>query len=405
MKRPKLLYLGFAFPPGVAARFPERQPAGHLIETCLVESLRPRFEVRSVGIASFDVRPFTSQGSSVGLPHVLNLLDGPPEVYHRQASLHRLKHQWREWTSAGWKPDAVMICNMSPVYNGFARWLSRQPSPPPLVLYLADSVSLQRRMKWWKRLRYRFKPMAYPDSEMVRHFNACVAVSRSTREFFEARRTPWLWLPNGCDPGRALCPAERVSDEPVSFGYFGTLSGYGGLPALLRLFSDGGLPNPLHICGFGKGKEGVELVCSKHPRARLYPPRSPDECLRFSEICDVMVNPRPLWPGNENNFSSKVFEYALTGRSILSSRLSGVDAVLGEEAYYFDAGDFERSLGAAVREIAGTRRSELHRRGAAIQARMLREYSWSRQGGRLADFLEGVAGGGGGGRPLEPAQG
>src|SRR5271169_2951060 len=47
----KLLYLGFAFPPGVAGRFPEAQPAGHLIETSLVNSLRTWFEIRSVGIS------------------------------------------------------------------------------------------------------------------------------------------------------------------------------------------------------------------------------------------------------------------------------------------------------------------------------------------------------------------
>jgi glycosyltransferase involved in cell wall biosynthesis len=100
-----------------------------------------------------------------------------------------------------------------------------------------------------------------------------------------------------------------------------------------------------------------------------------------------MVNPRPVFPGNENNFPSKVFEYALSGCAILSSRVSGVEEVLGPAASYFDEGNFEASLGAKLCELAGTPRVELQRRGRVIQERVLAGFSWEAQAEHLASFL------------------
>jgi glycosyltransferase involved in cell wall biosynthesis len=97
-----------------------------------------------------------------------------------------------------------------------------------------------------------------------------------------------------------------------------------------------------------------------------------------------------MMPGNENNFPSKIFEYALTGRAILTSPVSGVDRVLGEEAVYFDINDYDRSLDRRLEELAAIPRTELRRRGAAIQERLLRHYSWAQQGEKLARFLERV---------------
>src|SRR6185436_9610590 len=139
----RLLYLGFAFPPGVAALFPESQPAGHYIETNLVESVRPWFDIRSVGVSGVDIEILElDANSSPGLPHALNLLDKPPEIVVRRKSLARLKRSYLRWQQSGWKPDLVVVCNLSPIYNAFVRWLRKQRQRPAIVLYLADSTGI-----------------------------------------------------------------------------------------------------------------------------------------------------------------------------------------------------------------------------------------------------------------------
>lgn len=387
MSLPKLLYLGLAFPPGYADVFPEAQPAGHLIETYLIDSIRPFFEIRSVGISWLNLSEAPRTGSAPGIPHELNLLECKPELLHRLRSLAKLKHQYRIWIAQGWRPDAVMVCNFSPVYNAFVRWLAKQPGHPRLVLYLADSVDLQQPLPRLKRLRHALKPLRYPDSAMARLYDACVAVSKDTQPVFSARNVPWLWLPNGCDPRRAITNGGNPPSGKVRFGYFGTLAPHGGVERLINAVRQIDSTCELHICGWGKKKDEIAALCKTDTRLKFLGVKAPDECVRFVRDCDVMVNPRPIVRGNENNFSSKVYEYALGGRSILTSRLSGVDEVLGPDAYYFDATQFDSSLSQSLQQLIATPKTVLHQKGAAIQERMLLNYAWEKQGRKLAAFL------------------
>lgn len=385
---PRLLYLGNALPPGVSTLFPEAQPAGHLVETSLVMSIRGVFDIRSVGCSSLNLARLPGEmKDSLGLPNILNLADRNPELFHRRRSLWRLQRAYRKWEAEGWRPDLILVCNFSPIYDGFIRWLKRRPDAPVLALYLADSTSLGSEISPWKRFRYRFKPLVFPESEMLQYVDACVAVSPDTRQLFAERGVPWLWLPNGCEPGRALRADEVAIEGPPRFGYVGALGSHAGLPELLRVFTSKERPGVLHICGFGKARAEITAICRQHLRLRFHTPRTPDECLQLSRTWDVLINPRPILQGNQNNFPSKVFEYALTGRAILTSCVSGADVVLGPEAYYFDARDFDQSLGRSLDELAATPRPELNRRGAAIQRRMLSQHSWAQQGERLAGFL------------------
>jgi Glycosyl transferases group 1 len=386
---PRLLYLGNVLPPGLAEIFPECQPTGELIERRLTQSVQKDFETRSVGCSDLDLKRFRCRsGAQKATPNALDLTDKQPEMIHRMLSLLRLRRSYQKWRATGWCPDLIIVCNFSPIYNGFVRWLKGQKSAAPvLVLYLADSASLGIEVPWLKRFRYRFKPLVYPEAEMVKYFDACVAVSLSTETFFSTRGVPWLWLPNGCDPNRALRPEAVTNEGPTRFGYIGSLGAHTGLPDLLRVFTAKERNSILHICGFGKARPKIAAACRKHPGLQFHDPRSPDACVQLARNWDVLLNPRPIRPGNQNNFPSKIFEYALSGRAILSSRVSGADLVLGPEASYFDEHNFESSLDEALEQLAKTPREELNRRGAVLQRRLLSQFSWAQQGERLAGFL------------------
>ena len=387
--RPRLLYLGLAFPPGVAGLFPELQPAGHLIETSMIQAVRPYLEVRSVGISPVDVEKLRGRlDNSPGLPHCLNLLDRRPELLHRFRSLRRLRQAYLDWQKEGWQPDLVLVCNFtSPVYNAFVRWLKRTGQPPRRVLYLADSPMLGLAVPRLRRLRYRFKPFGWLHDEVAPFYEACVAVSVSSKSYFRERRLPWLWQPSGCDPARARTSRRGHSDGPIAFGFFGGASEYTGLPQLLRVFTAQPRAATLHVCSFGKARFRLQKHYAGHPNMHFHTPRPPDACVELARQWDVLVNPRPILPGNENNFPSKVFEYALSGRAILSTRLSGVEQVLGPDAYYFDETTYDAALDQMLASLSQASRAELNRRGAAVQQHVLQGYSWSTQGQRLARFL------------------
>jgi glycosyltransferase involved in cell wall biosynthesis len=389
----RLLYLGFAFPPGVQPLFPGCNPAGHAFETGMVTALRAFFDLRSVGVLPFEPPRLPAAAPASGIAHDLLLLDRAPELFHRLRSLARLKAQYRRWRALGWEPDAVLVYNLSPIYNRFLLWLERRAPQSKRVLLLLDSASLGRPIPWLKRFRHRFKPLCVPDTEMLGHFEGCIGLSRTVEEHVRPRQLPFLWMPGGCSPGRALppqdFPPEPAGPFPLRLGYFGALAAHAGVKPLVEAFLASDLPATLELCGYGKLGPDLAGLARDNPRLKYHGwLAAPEDCLRFGQSCQVLVNPRPATHGNENSFPSKLFDYALCGRAILTSQLSGVEEVLGPAAYYFDPRDFTHSLNQRLWELAGTPAHELRQRGAAIQQRILGEFSWEQQAARIAGFLE-----------------
>ena len=385
----RLLYLGFAFPPGYAGLHPAVNPTGHIFETQMIEALSEFFEIRSVGVLPIEINPSAPPPTnSPGVKNELNLLDRKPELLHRWRSLQILKRNFLEWRKTGWAPDAVFVYSLSPIYNNFFLWLRAREPGLKRILLLPDSSQLGLPLSLSRRIRYRFKPMVRTDAEMLPCFDACIGLSLKTEEYFKALNKPWLWMPGGCNPHRAVPPGGSASG-PIHFGYFGHLVEDWGVLDLIEAFAASGANATLELCGHGRLSEQLAESAKKTERIRfLGALPGPDDYLKFAQTCDVLINPRQLVQSNLNNFPSKIFAYALSGRSILTIGFSGVQEVLGPEAFYLDGENLVRSLREQIQKISAMERPELQRRGAALQTRMVREFSWQKQAANMAEFIE-----------------
>lgn len=384
----RLLYLGFAFPPGMQHLHPGVNPAGHNFETGLMRAFSDGWDIRSVGILPVEPPETLDSQKSPGLPHALVLVDRQPELIHRRLALWRLIRAFQQWEREGWVPDAILVYNLFPIYNGFIRWLARRARRPKLIILFADSATLGHPMSWSKRLRYRFKPLVYPEEEMLRMFDGAIALSRDTGWFWDAHKIPWLWMPGGCDPAQAPRDTAPEQRDEVAFGYFGALAAHAGILPLVESFIGTEIPATLHVCGYGRLGSVIEALAQKHSRLKYHGLLNhPADCLALAQTWDVLVNPRPGGWGNENNFPSKVFQYAMAGRAILTTRLAGVDDVLGEDAFYLEDGDFAKTMPAMLHRLAKWPRPDLHQRGSRLRARVMERYSWRIQASRMGEFI------------------
>jgi len=384
-KMQKLLYLGFSFPPGVARSFATVNPAGHQFETEMLRALQQFFEIRCVTLIPREAAEAPRvDDHSEGIEPALVLQDYKPEIPARWRAVEQLQEWFDRTTASGWVPDALLVYNLSPVYNRFVRSLQESNRRIPRILLLADSSSLGTRISPWKRFRRRFKPLYVADSTAITWFDGCISLSPETRRFFEPRNAPWMWMPGGVSGEAGELDSAR--EGPISFGYFGALAPHSGILPFIECFLRTNLPGSLHVCGYGKLSEEIRRF--RDPRLKFAGRlRSTNECLQFAMQCDVLVNPRPSSHGNENNFPSKLFQYALTGRAILTSRLSGTEQVLGPAAFFFDPTEFEVDLSKKLTLISTAPRKELGQRGKAIRERVLSEYTWPRQAERIAQFI------------------
>lgn len=385
--RPRILFFSHAFPPGVSQRFPGVQSAPHAQQTHMGLALARLADVSSVGwLPAKAFGHLEPRDDSIGLEHELLLWDLKPELWHRWRSWRRLRRYYLEKVKREGVPDVLLVPNILPVFNHFVGWLRRQPERPLIALFLADCEGLGRPVSALRRLRYQLKPMQMLETDAVYLYDACIALAIGTRRYFEPRGIPWLWMPSAYN--FSYDPPVRPADEngPIRFGYFGGLSENSAVIQMARAFFDSGVPGSLHVCGFGRATETLKKLAKTHPNLHFDGLLQPADCLAWAQKMDVLINPRlPIW---ENSFSSKIFQYGITGKAILSTRVGGVDEVLAENGLYFEADNLEASLRQKLTEVAAMSRAELQGRGAAIRRRILQDFNWDTQAGRMIAFLK-----------------
>lgn len=389
----RIFYLSNAFPPGVSGRFPSVNPAGHATETRMTRALAEITQLTSITLLGGEVfGALEPRDDSLGLEHELVLWDRPPEPWHRWRSWRQLRDHYLRSVAASGPPDIVLVRNLHPVFNRFVRWLRAHPPHPRIVLVFADSSSLGQVMRPFRRFRYSLKPMYVPDDVAIGWYDACISFGIGTEKFFEPLGIPWMWMPSAFnfpyDP-----PPEREVSGPVTFGYFGALAGHASVIPMVEQFVNSGVPGTLHACGFGKQAAELEALAARHPTFLfdgLLPKQS--DCLEWAQKVDVLLNPRlNIW-GLENSFPSKIFEYAMTGKAILTTRTGGVDRVLGDRAFYFESEGFESSFREQLKSVASMDRAALRLRGRSIREHILQEYTWEQQARRMEEFMRRLPG-------------
>lgn len=350
-------------------------------------------EVSTVGIQAREVfGKLEPRDDSLGLEHELLLWDRRPELWHRWYSWRQLRRFYLEKTARHGAPGVVLVKNPGPVYGCFVRWLRRQRPRPLIVLLLADAGTLGQKIPVIRRLRYAFKPMVTLDeAKMILWFDACIGFGINTRRYFEPRGVPWMWMPSAFNFRYDPPPASPAQTGPIRFGYFGQLAERTSVLPLVQGFLNAKVPGTLHICGYGNLSNALKELAGRHSNFHfdgMFARQS--DTLAWAQRVDVLINPRLPVQGLENTFPSKIFDFGMTGKAILSTRIGGVDQVLGKEGIYLETAGFGNSLPQMLREVAAMDRAELQRRGTAIRNRMLREFSWDEQARRMIEFLTGV---------------
>jgi len=389
--RLRVLYLSNAFPPGVGGRFPSVNPAGHPQETRMAQALARKTDLVSVGLLPQEVwGQLEPKDDSIGLDHKLLLWERPPELWHRWWSWRQLRMFYLMEFVRNGMPDVVLVRNLTPVFNHFVKWLRAQRPRPAIVLVFADSSTFGKKVSAWRKFRYSFKPMQTLNDDAMLLYDACISFGVGTRSFFDERNIPWMWMASSFNFSYDPPPPDPARTGPIRFGYFGALAEHAHILPTVKIFLDSKVPGSLRVCGFGKLADDLKALAGQHPNFHFDGVMKQQECLAWAQQVDVLINPRLAIWGLENSFPSKVFEYAMTGKAILSTRTGGVDRVLEENGLYLDAENFESSLREKLKEVSALPRTELQRRGTAIRTHVLKNFNWDEQARRMVEFMDGV---------------
>ena len=384
----RILFLSHALPTGVSNRFPNINNAPHAQQSHMVPALGRISNISSIGLLPAEIwNQIEPKDDSVGLEHKLLLWNLKPELWHRWRSWRKLRKFYLNHVATDGMPDVLLVTNIEPVFHYFVRWLKKQPHKPLITLFLNDCGDLGQKISWFRRFRYQFKPMQMLANKAFPMYDACIALSIGTKRYFETHHRPWLWMPGAYNFGYESPHEALASSNEIRFVYFGGLSESAATLQMVKVFLESGVPGSLHICGFGEKTAEILVKISKKHHNIFFDGLLPltADCMRWAEKVDVLINPRlPNW---ENSFPSKIFQYGITGKAILSTKVGGVDEVLGIHGLYFDADNFEIDLSKKLLEISKMDRRELQLRGTLIRKRILAEFNWDNQASRIVAFL------------------
>jgi len=157
---------------------------------------------------------------------------------------------------------------------------------------------------------------------------------------------------------------DAPAHAPIVLAYAGSLERRYGVATLVeavrQLHQE--TPGAVVLKLFGRGDLEQELVAvaSQHEEIRYEGFRDKDSLVAELFGADVLVNPRPT--GAEfavQSFPSKLLEYLLTGRAVLTTRIASIPQEMQDCFYYIDdesAQGIANSLQALMRKSADERR-------------------------------------------------
>ena len=133
--------------------------------------------------------------------------------------------------------------------------------------------------------------------------------------------------------------------------YAGTLIYYNGTRELLQAFAMLGPEYQLHIYGYGPLEEEVKEAAQKHSNIVFHGRFAPEDTAQILSQYQLLINPRHIDPGIENfTFPSKLVDYILTGKSVLSSDFKTLPPAYREFAYILE--DLQpETVAAGVRKV------------------------------------------------------
>jgi glycosyltransferase involved in cell wall biosynthesis len=194
---------------------------------------------------------------------------------------------------------------------------------PDLPMFMGGPSNALKR--WLKRL----------DGSMVRrllaHADGAFPITEGIGRDWLVRG-PRYWAMEGIsDEAAAVLGAARTNQAYVYRGVRRPILLYTGALEYVREFAEAFHRSPIDaslvFVGGGEDVATLQRLAAADPRIEVKSFMTGQAFAREVGRADFMLNPRnPAWPGTPYSFPSKLFEYLVSGKPIISTQLSGIPA-------------------------------------------------------------------------------
>ncbi len=227
------------------------------------------------------------------------------------------------------------------------------------------------------------------ESHCLIHFDGIIPFTQYIVEDFAPGR-PMLVMEGGVDPADVK-PKLKISNMPsmekICF-FSGVLNSINGIDLLLKAFSL--IPDPdYRLWIFGKGPlESAVRVAELQDKRIVYGGFLPNvEVMRLQKQATVLLNARPTDQLiTRYTFPSKLREYMLSGRPVITTALPGIPKDYLDCVYVLSE-ETPEGLARLLRYVCVKPAFELAEFGSRAREFILQTRNWSIQGRRVYEFI------------------
>lgn len=288
------------------------------------------------------------------------------------------------------KDDVLMLYDMYP-NQGVPMSMLRKRVNDRTVCLLADlSIGGAVKEKGLRKFLRRFY-----DKSTLSNMRKCrnyIALNENAMKEY-APESNYIIVDGGIEPSEFAELSACWDGREKNLIYTGALVDYSGIMNLIAavdLVEDQSIV--LDIYGDGVLKPEIEKSAAKNPRIRYHGRVSNREAIQAQQSAWLLVNPRPTESHIAKvTFPSKIFEYLMSGRPVMTTRLNGFSEDYDKLLFWADGGS-PVQLADCINRVNTNNAQVLEHRALAAREYLLKNKTWERNAQKIHGFITNTLG-------------
>lgn len=282
------------------------------------------------------------------------------------------------------KDTVVLTYNMYPQIGLPAKWLKKKYGCK-IISVIADlpiDDSAGHRSGIGEKVSDVFNSITKNN---IRECDGIIALNKNAVDKY-APNTPYVIVEGGVN-------LEEYPKDPITqvdskcLVYSGALTDYSGVKQLVDAMDFVQSDVTLEIYGGGYLEEYIKQKSLQNKKVVFKGSVDNKTMLEIQRNSYILVNPRPTDdPISQVTFPSKMFEYMMSGRPVLTTRLNGLSEEYLEHLFFIED-ESPKGIAAAINEMIGYGDDKLGSVAKGARSFIEREKNWKRQGKKIFDFV------------------
>ena len=282
--------------------------------------------------------------------------------------------------------DALFCFNLFPQIGIPMRWLKRKFPKLKAFCLLADLPidDTPDRSAFSRLLRSMFDRSTFKSMKECDYY---IALNETAMKEYLPDK-PYMIMDGGINPCEFSEKTCGWSGEEKNIIYTGALVDYSGIMNLVNaipLVEDESIV--LDIYGGGPLQSEIERIAEHNPRIRFHGSVGNKTAITAQQSAWLLANPRPV--GSEIakvTFPSKIFEYLMSERPVMTTRLNGFSKDYDELLYWID-GETPEDIAGCINKINSETSEELLEQAKAAREYLLKNKTWEINAEKIHRFI------------------